>query len=437
MYYLEVREILMATFYEFKKMVGKIFGKHTVEENEDDIVISFQNRLGFSQQSNIADFIITNSELRELYDRVNAKLFEKLELFSENSYEIAISLEYPMMGREQYPVVSSDIANGIKYTLGFPSIEYCAFLIMKIIDESNHCWPPFFLRLTRPESLRRYISEGETMSLEVILPQLIRELSLQIETNDAITVEDFRKYKTSFVFQFMYRCNCSCIEFSNINEVFHLNRNYRERIKFEQFDTQPLREYLSDVVDYYKMALSTSDPYIKFISFYHVMEYFYDEVFRKKMITDLRERITNPGFSYKSDDKLYEVALFVKNRLKMNDEAGQGNELESLKFVLNEYVPIDDLKTRISEMDSTAIQYYELNKAGFCNAPTIPWSDMQGIYIQLAKRIYFIRNSLVHSKSSKNQERYKPYRDEIQLQKEIPLVKSVAELIIINSSSII
>ena len=128
MYYLEVREILMATFYEFKKMVGKIFGKHIVEENEDDIVISFQNRLGFSQQSNIADFIITNSELRELYDRVNAKLFEKLELFSENSYEIAISLEYPMMGREQYPVVSSDIANGIKYTLGFPSIEYCAFL---------------------------------------------------------------------------------------------------------------------------------------------------------------------------------------------------------------------------------------------------------------------------------------------------------------------
>ena len=33
MYYLEVREILMATFYEFKKMVGKIFGKHIVEEN--------------------------------------------------------------------------------------------------------------------------------------------------------------------------------------------------------------------------------------------------------------------------------------------------------------------------------------------------------------------------------------------------------------------
>lgn len=39
----------------------------------------------------------------------------------------------------------------------------------------------------------------------------------------------------------------------------------------------------------------------------------------------------------------------------MNDESGQGNELESLKFVLNEYVTIDELKNRISSMDSTAI----------------------------------------------------------------------------------
>lgn len=62
--------------------------------------------------------------------------------------------------------------------------------------------------------------------------------------------------------------------------------------------------------------------------------------------------------------------------------------------------------------------------------------DTQGVYSQLAKRIYYIRNSLVHSKSGKNNERYKPYSDEMQLQKEIPLAQAIAELIIINSSSI-
>ena len=123
----------------------------------------------------------------------------------------------------------------------------------------------------------------------------------------------------------MYRSGFSLIEFSDIEEMFHLNRTTRERINFEQLDSPPLREYTVDVVDYYKLALSSNDPYIKFISFYHVMEYFYDEVFKKKMITDLRDKITNPGFSYRDDDKIYEMALFVKNRLRMNDESGQGN----------------------------------------------------------------------------------------------------------------
>ena len=235
----------------------------------------------------------------------------------------------------------------------------------------------------------------------------------------------------------MYRSGLALIEFSNIEEMFHLNRTVRERIDFEQLDTPPLREYMNDVVDYYKLALSSNDAYIKYISFYHIMEYFYDEVFKKKMINDLRDKITNPGFSYKNDDKIYEMALFVKNRLRMNDESGQGNELESLKYVLNEYIAIDELKNRISSIDSSAVLYYQSTKVAFCNAPPIPWTDLQGVYTQIARRVYFTRNSLVHSKSGKNQERYKPYKDESELQKEIPLVKAISELIIINSSKII
>lgn len=167
------------------------------------------------------------------------------------------------------------------------------------------------------------------------------------------------------------------------------------------------------------------------------MEYFFDEVFKRKMVTDLKNRITHPDFSYKNDEKIYEIAMFVKNRLRMNDETGQGNELESLKYVLNEYVPIDDLKTRTQAIDQNAIQHYQNNKVAFCNAPVIGWSDLQGIYTHLARRIYFTRNSLVHSKSGKNKERYRPYKDEKQLELEIPLVKAVAELIIINSSVIL
>ena len=88
------------------------------------------------------------------------------------------------------------------------------------------------------------------------------------------------------------------------------------------------------------------------------------------------------------------------------------NELESLKYVLNKYVSVDNLKARINTIDSNALNYYQNNKVAFCNAPVIGWSDSQGVFTQLAKRIYFTRNSLVHSKSGKNKERYRPYQDE-------------------------
>ncbi|KAK2313562.1 hypothetical protein XC49_19995, partial [Clostridioides difficile] len=113
------------------------------------------------------------------------------------------------------------------------------------------------------------------------------------------------------------------------------------------------------------------------------------------------------------------------------------NELESLKYVLSEYISIEDLKVRIDTLDSKAVQYYQNNKVPFCNAPIIGWNDTQGAFAQIAKRVYFTRNSLVHSKSGKNKERYRPYKDEKQLQMEIPLVKAIAESIIINSSKIL
>lgn len=263
---------------------------------------------------------------------------------------------------------------------------------------------------------------------------MIGETSLKIHSGGTRSLASFKKLSNSFSFEFMYQADIAFIECKSINDIFNLNLFPRNRFDITQLDKPPLRKYTDDVIDYYKLALSSSDPYIKFISFYHVMEYFYDEIFKKKLITDLKEKITHPSFSYKNDDKIYDVALFIKNRLKMNVQDGQGNELESLKFVLVEFITIDELKTRIDEIEGTAVQYYQNAKVAFCNAPTISWNDTQGVYTQLAKRIYYTRNSLVHSKSGKNDERYRPYKNEPELQMEIPLAKAVAELIIINSS---
>lgn len=434
----------MATFYETKQLLCRILGYRDVQDNDEDIVIELRNgRMQREGQTDNSQLTISNTELLGLYNSVNLKSFDNLELFSDVDYEIGIDWDYPMMRSQEFPVISDDTANGIQYELGYPTAEYSLYLIMLVRDamdaqqgRNSRMLP---MKFRRPMDFMRFHDSENNITLSNILPYVIGELSLKIKNVNAQpkTLSKFRNHKTSFIFDFMYKSSIALLEFTDIAEMFRINNAIRERFDITQINTPPLREYTTDVVDYYKLALSSNDPYIKYISFYHIMEYFFDEVFKKKMVSDLKDKITHPDFSYKSEDKLYEIAQFVKNRWHMNDESGQGDELESLKYVLNEYIIIDDLKARISAIDSTAVAFYQGNKVPFCNAPVIGWSDMQGVFTQLAKRIYFTRNSLVHSKSGKNKERYRPYKDEKQLQMEIPLVKAVAELIIINSSKIV
>lgn len=427
----------MATFYEVKKLLCRLFRCTNINDDNDDVVFEVHSFRG--EQENVV-ITISNSELQELYDKVSIMGTNGLELYSENNYEIALNIDHPIMRWQEFLLVSDDSVNGISYEIGYPTIEYSLYLLMLIIDmnhQQGRRIEALPVRLRSPYGIHINSEMGDT--LETILPKRIGEFSLKIKNTSADykSLDMFRKMKTSFIFEFMYKTGNYLIEFLDILDMFPINRGMRKRANGMQIDTPPLREYSEDVVDYYKQALASNDPYIKYISFYHIMEYFYDEVFKRKMVTDLKNKITHPDFSYKDDDKIFEIAKFVKNRLRMNDETGQGNELESLKYVLKEYVSIDDLKTRINTIDSNALNYYQNNKVSFCNAPIIGWADSQGVFTQMAKRIYFTRNSLVHSKSGKNKERYRPYQDEKQLQLEMPLVKAVAEAIIINSSKII
>lgn len=428
----------MATFYEVKQLLCKVLGGGNIEDNDDDITIEVRS---FREPQENRQIVISNTELQELYNRVTDMSKNGLELFTGDRYEIALDLDRPIMRRQEFPVTSEDTTNGVEYELDYPTVEYSLYLLMLVRDAMNQQQgrynriPP--VRLRRP--FDRHFNSYNDTSLDIILPRIIGELSLKIKNTSAIpkSLNQFGNFKTAFVFEFMYKTGNSLVEFLDILDMFPMNNVMSSRFDTIQIDTPPLRKYSEDVVDYYKQALASNDPYIKFISFYHVMEYFYDEVFKRKLVTDLKNKITHPDFSYKNEDKVYEIALFIKNRLRMNDETGQGNELESLKYVLSEYVPIDELKARISAVDINALNYYQNSKVNFCNAPVISWSDAQGVVTQIAKRIYFTRNSLVHSKSGKNKERYRPYQDEKQLQLEIPLVKAIAEAIIINSSEII
>ncbi|MFG3613178.1 hypothetical protein [Rummeliibacillus stabekisii] len=114
---------------------------------------------------------------------------------------------------------------------------------------------------------------------------------------------------------------------------------------------------------------------------------------------------------------------------KLVRENGSGNEQQSLNYVLNKYITdIDSFKNRITEDE---LNYYRQNTAKFSKGNQIDWDkEYKKVINAISTRIYKNRNSLIHSKSTKKDETYHPYKDREELKKEIPLIKSIAETII-------
>lgn len=430
----------MVTYYELKDLICMVFGNRQDEIDDSDLVLTIR---GIHYSEPKTEFILKNDELKEIFEKVNSAQIHGLELLVEHKYEVAVEIDRPIIHTMEFPQVSLDKENNIEYQIGLCSVEYCVFLLITLIEKSKQ---QNKRRVILPTKFRRgypYQIDNENDEKELdwkeILIRIMREFSIKIITPNYNSLEKNRKRKEAYVFEFIYKTEQVVGEYADIEDILptlEMGRRMVDSVP-NTIETIPRREYISDVVDYYRLAFSSADPYIKYISFYHIMEYFYDEVYKRKIVADLINKITHPDFSYKDEEKVYEIATFVKNRMHMNDESGQGDELESLKYVLKEYVDIEQLKNKLNSIDQDSIMFYQSNKVAFCKAPTIPWNDSEGVYNQIARRIYYTRNSLIHSKSGKNRERYKPYKDEKELQKEIPLVRVIAEMIIINSSKIV
>jgi len=160
--------------------------------------------------------------------------------------------------------------------------------------------PQIMSRIRRPFDYRINSDETKELSFENILSRMIGEISIKIRSDMPRSLATFKSLCSAFAFEFMFQTDMALVECKAIDDVFNINMSPRNRFDISQLDKPPLRTYTNDVVDYYKLALSSNDPYIKYISFYHIMEYFYDEVFRKRLVDDLKNKITHPAFSYKN-----------------------------------------------------------------------------------------------------------------------------------------
>lgn len=175
----------------------------------------------------------------------------------------------------------------------------------------------------------------------------------------------------------------------------------------------------------------TSDPYIQFLSFYHVAEHFFlivsDGALYKKMSSIINDRKFKSNKPYL--DKLIQSA---------GDHKAESKEEEMLKSVMIEFLDEDELIAEIARIERDAGQKIYTSKTS-CFGYDLEKITLQKSHLfgPLSKRIKTIRNALVHSSDRhERKNRYVPGAEANQiLKREIPLMKYMAERIIIRDST--
>ncbi|EUK18699.1 hypothetical protein [Commensalibacter papalotli (ex Servin-Garciduenas et al. 2014)] len=379
---------------------------------------------------------VNYSDFEKLYSDLKSYKYdnERLSLYSDIYLEEAIFLPdvYSFMVDAKFPITIKNININNKYTITIDrASQKYGLMTLDLYNKAQEKNKSRDISVFLFFSLFNFYNAPENLDINSLLKGFYFTITIKIEAENSKTLEELKQLSESAIFQLMLKSNIGCEYYFTSDSLLNPNKLNYKYWTLKSALEPPKRIYQKHILDYYRLALSSREPFSQYLSYYHIAEYFLDEVFNQNLRKQFQNKITSPHFDSKDDKELNKIINFIKKEIKNCKENGQGNELESLKLVLTKFIEIDELQEKLT---SEQIEYYQQNKIKFSNAPTISFKDKQNFYTHLAQRIYKTRNALVHSKDN-DKERYKPYQDSEELSKEIPLIKLVAEQVIINSST--
>lgn len=238
--------------------------------------------------------------------------------------------------------------------------------------------------------------------------------------------ETLKKLARSFLYEInsSYGEAFTTVEVSTF-DLFRSNQHYGPIRKRYDEISAPVKVYDEEILSYYQRAISTNNIEFQFLSFYQILEYFYDKYFSDSMSLELLNKHNESPFEFDSDSsrlELIETIIMKYRRL---------NEKESLKSVLRENITSKaDFKNELNAADNTLLKYWNNPWPGFLNFEPFDYDSLslEEIVKLLSERIYAIRNEVTHRKSKRT--KYLPQKHERYLLHETRLLQVIVELII-------
>ena len=413
------------TFIDFANRIKSIFRNWNVEVVDDTI------KLGNSDIDNKI-FVFKESEFNHLFNiNRNNSSNKSLEIYRDNYYEVLLQSDSYRYMSEYDCKEYSDEVNKIKYYHG----EISENLVFWMLCNGNTEMLTSLFRQSRNIILKHRVNElfqEQENSLLVLISKFIlrRYNSLIIAFEGKITLSKAQSYMYAYVYTYMYNRQTS------IYPCFELNSLFPQRIILRRngdFD-YPKKIYNQELISYYNEAISSSILSHKYLSFYHILEYFYENIFIEDQISKAKEIISDVGFSYK---RKTDIARLIKNiQSKAIDKDVAINEKTALSLLIQKHIKQEQLKERLIERYEQDFLEELKRKVEFSDGNIIIFSneDEKQYIDSLTNRIYKTRNAIVHSKESftegKKNNKYQPIKDDKELFTEIELIQVIAEIII-------
>lgn len=412
---------------EFNNAISEIF----------KIDLSNTTKIYFEYTFNENIFRLKRKRLREAVIKLNnLKTEENFEIFDEKYFEVSVIQNNKVFYFGDEEIIKEDTINKIKYQLSLSSDAYLIQLIMQmllIVPDENFGKPLFFHRL---RNTKLHNSENVTNDLFDVLKQVIpRFKTLTITSEASKSRQEFETLCYSFLFNLSYNSDLSYLPSSITDD---LTRNIRigrlRRAKIHEIDV-PKRRYENDLILFYQKGISSESVDLQYLSFYHILEHFFEKIYSEELIKSIKSELTKPSFSYKRTKDVSELIKVIQAKLKYKNEEFQINEPEALRLVLNQFVPdFGEITQEIKSYDINLLEYYKCNEVEFSKGNKVNFiEERDKVLKNLRERIYKTRNSIVHSKET-DREKYLPFKHDKILQKEIILMRIIAEKIIISSS---
>ena len=340
-----------------------------------------------------------------------------------------------MIVRYMETKVYHDNDNMLTYRLGRPSSRMIV-AILKYADSHAEVAQELRERFNRISSSIWAEEDDAVAVLSHFTPIRCSFLQIQLDDINPYDKVDFLSLCTSFCFTCGYNLGKIILPLSNLSDIIDTSNIRRFRRGRADEMEPPKRKYINELVHFYIRGNSGESRDYQFLSYYHVLEYFFEKVYTDKLVERMRLELTKPGFSYKRDKDLLMFEKTIRKTFKDLSSSSGVNESEALLFTLKKYVPdLDSFKDNLNAVSSTIVDYLKTTASPFSGSlVNFDVADTDSIYKALTNRIYTTRNAIAHSKEALSKKKFVPYKHDRELVNEVMLIRIVAEEVIINSS---